>query len=399
MESIYQNALILMKGALYREAAAEFDRIPDYKDSLRLKAECEKKYEESKIDEIYDTAVRSASVFTVSSQKKAIRLFKSIPGWRDSDELIKASYQKIEEIKKTESDRREEVRIRDEKKLKKRRRWRKALIASALAIAAAVGLHFGGSYIYKNKIEPIIKYNKASAMIESGDLDGAYRLLKGLDYKDSIDKVGEIAQERLKAAEVGSTVFFGAYEQDGNISNGMEPIEWLVVDRNGSDLLLVSKHAIESSSFHWATRDGEITTWSDSTLRAWLNDKFINTVFEQPERRIILRSSVPAEFNPEYDTDPGLDTKDKIFILSISEVLKYFPEESDRLCSPTPFALKCGAYVGDTDYTWWWLRNPGFDSYPSRMVVVSSQGIITSIGHYVTCPNYGVRPAIWIKTN
>ena len=145
MESIYQNALILMKGGLYREAAAEFERISDYKDSRKLKIECEEKYEESKIDEIYNTAVRSASVFTVSSQKKAIRLFESIPGWRDSEELIKASYQKIEEIKKAESDRREVVRIRDEKKSRIRRRWRKALIASALAIAAAVGLHFGGS--------------------------------------------------------------------------------------------------------------------------------------------------------------------------------------------------------------------------------------------------------------
>lgn len=33
----------------------------------------------------------------------------------------------------------------------------------------------------------------------------------------------------LSEAEIGSTVFFGSYEQDNDISNGKEEIEWIVL--------------------------------------------------------------------------------------------------------------------------------------------------------------------------
>ena len=39
-ERIYRNALLLIEGRLYTEAAAEFARIPDYRDAAKKKLEC-----------------------------------------------------------------------------------------------------------------------------------------------------------------------------------------------------------------------------------------------------------------------------------------------------------------------------------------------------------------------
>ena len=37
--------------------------------------------------------------------------------------------------------------------------------------------------------------------------------------------------EALKAAEVGSYIYFGEYEQDNNKATGKEAIEWLVLKK------------------------------------------------------------------------------------------------------------------------------------------------------------------------
>ena len=45
----------------------------------------------------------------------------------------------------------------------------------------------------------------------------------------------------LKEAKKGCLVEFGAYEQDNNLKNGKEPIEWMVLDVKNGEALLRSK--------------------------------------------------------------------------------------------------------------------------------------------------------------
>ena len=85
-ERIYQNALLLMEGHLYEEAAQELGRIPDYRDAAKLRTECEQKKEAARLDDIYEEADKAAANRNVRSQEKAIRLFGTIPGWRDADQ-------------------------------------------------------------------------------------------------------------------------------------------------------------------------------------------------------------------------------------------------------------------------------------------------------------------------
>lgn len=59
------------------------------------------------------------------------------------------------------------------------------------------------------------------------------------------------------------------------------------------------------------------------SLREWLNEEFYNSAFSNSEKEQILSVTVPADKNPEYDTNSGNDTEDKIFLLSVSEAKKY----------------------------------------------------------------------------
>ena len=99
-EQIYQNALLLMEGKLFAEAADQFARVPDYRDADRLRAECEAKKATARLDDIYEEADKAAANRNVRSQEKAIRIFERIRGHRDADERIEEARRTIEETGK-----------------------------------------------------------------------------------------------------------------------------------------------------------------------------------------------------------------------------------------------------------------------------------------------------------
>ena len=75
--------------------------------------------------------------------------------------------------------------------------------------------------------------------------------------------------------------------------------------------------------------------------------------------------TVTADENPQSDTNPGNDTRDRVFLLSIEELDKYFASEDERVCIPTDTAVENGICVWEDDFDtgivtcWWWLRTPG----------------------------------------
>ena len=64
----------------------------------------------------------------------------------------------------------------------------------------------------------------------------------------------------------------------------------------------------------------EYITWKESSLRAWLNDKFMNRAFSDEEKEKINITEIINQDNPVYGTEGGNNTFDKIFLLSLSEV-------------------------------------------------------------------------------
>ena len=62
------------------------------------------------------------------------------------------------------------------------------------------------------------------------------------------------------------------------------------------------------------------------------------------------KTNVSADKNLKKDTNPGNTTTDKIFLLSINEVDKYYGSNDVRKCVPTEYAKANGAYT-DSSYT------------------------------------------------
>lgn len=208
-------------------------------------------------------------------------------------------------------------------------------------------------------------------------------------------------RDELKNAKVGDYIFFGKYEQDNNIFNGSEDIEWLVLANENNKLLVISKYGLDCQIYNTYNALYTSVTWETCLLRKWLNESFISKAFSTEEQNQIQNTTVTADKNPEYDTSPGNDTTDKVFLLSITEVNKYFNSDDARKCVPTAYAIAQGAYANDNypvdgkATCWWWLRSPGRDF--DNAAFVSIPGMVASYGNYNHDTSTVVRPAMWIS--
>ena len=196
----------------------------------------------------------------------------------------------------------------------------------------------------------------------------------------------------LTSAVSGDEIYFGSYEQDNNTNNGKEEIVWIVLEKNDNQLLIISKNALDYQPYNSSYSD---TTWESCSLRSWLNGTFVSEAFSDEETNQILTSIVKADSNPKYSTSAGNDTKDQVFLLSITEVEKYLTKDSVRQCKPTAYAIAQGTIPRSTDGDcWWWLRSPG--GYGDCAVCVDHGGSIRAYGRGVHS-RIAVRPAMWIN--
>ena len=191
---------------------------------------------------------------------------------------------------------------------------------------------------------------------------------------------------------VGDIITFGHYEQDNNTSNGAEPIEWIVLEHKGDTAVLLSKYGLDARAYNEEYTE---ITWEGCTLRAWLNGEFLTSAFTTEEQRQLETVTVTADENPEYKTDPGKNTKDKVFLLSINEAEKYFSSDEARICFSSEYTKSRGVYTNDRGACWWWLRSPGNVSYYAASV--GNVGSVYNRGNYVLCDNGSVRPAVVLR--
>lgn len=174
-----------------------------------------------------------------------------------------------------------------------------------------------------------------------------------------------------------------------------EPIDWIVLDEKDGKKLLLSKKGIDVIKYSEKSKE---TTWEKSTLRNWLNNAFLNEAFTKTEQDKIETVTVTADKNPEYNTNPGNDTRDKIFLLSIVEIDKYFDEDADRVVEATEYALSKEPYKDDySNFVWWCLRTPGDSS--SRVAVLHHSGFVYEEGINVRDDGTCIRPALWLNTD
>ena len=198
--------------------------------------------------------------------------------------------------------------------------------------------------------------------------------------------------------KVGDIVTFGSYPQT-RTGNDNTPIEWLVLAWDGDKALIISKYSLDCVQYN--TKNSDVT-WETCSLRRWLNNDFYNKAFSTIEKQNIVSSKVTADKNPEYSTNPGKDTTDRVFLLSISEVGKYFSGNKNGMCAPTDYAIKKNSEHISEEYKvagrscgWWWLRSPGNSN--SNAAYVYYDGSVSNYGRYVNTSYARVRPCMWVR--
>lgn len=205
--------------------------------------------------------------------------------------------------------------------------------------------------------------------------------------------------------EPGAIIRFGNYQQT-SAGNDASPIEWLVLDydANENKALLISRYGLDWQKYNDSL---SITSWEKCTLRNWLNDTFLKTAFNKNEQEVIMLTNVENSTNQCYSgwKTTGCDnTLDMIFLLSYSEVNKYFDvTETDIINSksqvvPTPYAIEKGArdYSGEKmgdglTFARWLLRSPGVNR--GQNALINSNGSLASC--FVSSRSL-VRPALWL---
>ncbi|MBR4541616.1 MAG: YARHG domain-containing protein, partial [Lachnospiraceae bacterium] len=202
-------------------------------------------------------------------------------------------------------------------------------------------------------------------------------------------------------------VTFGRYEQDNDLTNGPEPIEWYVLTNKFGKMLLLSKYGLDGKQYNETVGD---VTWDNCTLRKWLNEEFYNISFNQTEKGIILSTKLPSATNLYYGTYGGKETDDKVFLLSYEDCVNYeygFIGNSDKsdpalICYPTLYAMANGVerpidkVEAGLDSCTWWIRSPG--SHLERVCTGEPGGFVMYVGYYANSNN-AVRPALVIDIN
>jgi len=129
---------------------------------------------------------------------------------------------------------------------------------------------------------------------------------------------GETPAESKSNPEVGKIIQFGSYEQDNDLSNGKEKIDWRVLAVENGKALLLSEKILDTKPYNDKIED---VTWETCTLRKWLNNDFYSTAFSSSEQLRIVTNIVVNSDTPDNGNLGGNDTSDKLFLLSYAEVI------------------------------------------------------------------------------
>lgn len=205
--------------------------------------------------------------------------------------------------------------------------------------------------------------------------------------------------------------------------------DWRTLDVQDGRVLLLSDRIIDQKAF----QNERGTTWKHCSLRKYLNGEFFNS-FNAEERDKIIQTKLPnndAIWNG-IKGGGGKTTNDKIFLLSVEDVVKYFgdsnqmknrgeraykrhekvryPEGPDaatmweedlytimsQLRIDDQYNSKRIA-VGESGIAWWWLRSPAQFGYDAAFV--DKDGTVCVNGTAVGNKDGGVRPAMWVDVD
>lgn len=181
------------------------------------------------------------------------------------------------------------------------------------------------------------------------------------------------------------------------------PHYWQLLDIIDGKALMITNEIIELNWYHSAF---EVITWEKSEIRKYLNSDFYNS-FDDTEKEYIETVENKNQNNQWFNTNGGVATEDKIFLLSIEEVCKYFGNSIDKLVNKSKQKWSIDDEYNElrkakykNDFHWWRLRSPGY--YDKTSASISKDGKIYVRGNGVfgkPKDGGGIRPALWLNSD
>ena len=270
-----------------------------------------------------------------------------------------------------------------------------------------------------NEGKPDEAYKEITAIPQYESYEPAMALISGNENLTTAARKEKIS----KFEKPGNIVTFGQYEQDNDLTNGPEPIEWIVLDYDAPNdrSMLISKYGLDTIMYDaWSTKRDVV--WEDCIARKWLNQFFLYSAFNEEERKAIPLTEVDNSDSLKANLNNKMtevnNTQDRVFLLSRSEAELYFgadrgwgqtdykeyePYVRARV-APTPYAIAQGAFVSDQFYTVegipagkWLLRTYGGDceGVPLSQAGVFA-GVIPGQGQSGRGSEQVARPVIWL---
>ena len=181
----------------------------------------------------------------------------------------------------------------------------------------------------------------------------------------------------LRDSKIGDCVKFGLYEQDDYLKpKGKKDIEWIVIDRNQTTVLVISKDNIEylpyqkesESVFNWNSY-----CWDKSSIKKWLNNEFLDTSFSDFEKSTIYN----------------------VTLLNAEEARRYL-SVSQRACKSTPYVISKAKFPPSS----WALRDLTANN-AWCMAVLTADANPSMVGNIKVggnvCSPRGIRPVVRIN--
>ena len=349
--------------------------IPGYRDADSQMEECTKKAKE--IEERRSRAAEAARQQRLEKERKA-------------EEERQEAQRRAEQERIRQDQIQRQKQLEEEQKRKKQARTKAIAVLSVLVLIVLI-------VVYVTMLDPMIKYNNTFNTAKQQVSDGKYwDALKTLEtikeghpeveqyVQSSSELQGELA--RIAKYDEGNTMMFGNYEQDNDLSNGKEPIKWLIVSEDENRRLLVSEKVLDYQQFN--TEEIHSTRFSGSYLQHWLQNDFLNAAFSESEKKYVSSITLLSDYS--Y-SQPSKETIGRL-------------TAGQKKAEPTEYAKALGS-----DGTWF-LSSVGHfllrvSSY-QYSAVMTTYGSVDEYGPPIwdmqdsklpyRIEKSGVRPAIWI---
>lgn len=392
----YVRAAIAQENKDYNKAIKILKGLQDYKDSknLLIYYEALEQSESKQVEDIQKTVEALKSIPQVKDSNEqlesyqktwydnaiasgdsgeydnAIKILEALKSYKDSSDLVTYYKARRYEFKDTNDDRMRAIAMYEKIPEVKDSKERKEAI---------VGIQEG-------------IYAKAEEQLEADKFFDAKETFQSLgnysDAKQRVEDTEKARQDKIKLLcanqryaealhfqnlQAGDVIKFGEYEQDNNLENGKEAIDWIVLDIQDNEALVISQFCLDAKRYS----DEGIARWERSSLCNWLNSEFINSSFEETARDCILQSLMGSRID-----DDGKENEIFSFIFVLSEYgyNTYLPKE--RNVYATTYALSAKSvytgYIEDEQSVEWWLRNAGESFMSVSASYVNRGGYYTS---------------------